>query len=312
VLVASERDGTPIEVELWQLEQPHADLRIITQKRVAELCASLLEHGQKTPLLVVPSSEPNRYVLIDGHARARAMKRARLDTARALVLGLGAAEALALAYRLESTRRRSALEEGWLVRELCAAGKRKLGEVADQLERSKSWVSRRLGLVQELPESVQALVRAGAVSPHAAMKSLLPLARANARAAERIGEISGREQLPSRAVDKLCRAWRAAQGEQREKLLREPLLYLQVEEQLGRAKAQAAQPPLVRDFELLAAVARRSERLLRQAQEQSGAPEALTVVWPRTENALARLDTAVKEAMDAGFGHTTGDSPAGG
>lgn len=40
-------------------------------------------------------------------------------------------------------------------------------------------MSRRLGLVGELPAEVQEHVRAGAIGSHAAMKYLVPLARAN-------------------------------------------------------------------------------------------------------------------------------------
>jgi hypothetical protein len=68
---------------------------------------------------------------------------------------------------------------------------------------------------------------------------------------------------------------------------------------------------LVADFELLGAVARRSERLLRQGDdEQSGAHEALAMVWPRTEHALELLSVAVEERTDAGSGHEDGDPAA--
>ena len=40
-------------------------------------------------------------------------------------------------------------------------------------------MSRRMALVSALPESAEEAVRSGWVPPHAAMKSLVPLARAN-------------------------------------------------------------------------------------------------------------------------------------
>ncbi|MCA9720308.1 MAG: hypothetical protein KC468_36940, partial [Myxococcales bacterium] len=54
------------------------------------------------------------------------------------------------------------------------------GELADKLDRSTRWVSRRLGLVRALPESVQRVARKGRLPVQAATKYLVPLARANA------------------------------------------------------------------------------------------------------------------------------------
>jgi hypothetical protein len=54
-------------------------------------------------------------------------------------------------------------------------------------DRSVSWVSRRLGLVTDLPPAVQEQVRLSAIGAHAAMKYLVPLARANASAAQQRG-----------------------------------------------------------------------------------------------------------------------------
>jgi ParB family chromosome partitioning protein len=297
-----------LEVELWQLEQPYAELRIRTPRQLARLSASLLEQGQTSPIVIVEGGEPGRYVLIDGHSRVRALGRCGNDVARALLVPLAPAEALAWSYRQESGPRRSPLEEGWLVREL-RTSTGTLGAVAELVGRSKSWVSRRLGLVEELPEAIQSLVRGGAVGAHAAMKSLLPLARANAAAATRIAEIASREELTSREIEELCRGWYAAPDPDREQLFEKPRLYLAVTERLGNKKNKGERPPLVSDFELLAAVARRSERVLRRGDDdQSGAREAIAVVWPRTEEALERLAVAVEERRDAGLGDASGDS----
>jgi ParB-like chromosome segregation protein Spo0J len=306
VELVDDAGGKLLELELWQLEQPYAELRIRTPKQLARMAASLLEEGQRSPLVVVAGTEASHYVLIDGHSRVRAMRRTHDELARVLWVPLEAAEALGWSYRLETGPRRTALEEGWLVRELMLA-KRSLGEVAELVGRSKSWVSRRRGLVDELPEAIQFLVRTGGVSAHAAMKSLLPLARATAEAAVALGEAARREELTSRQLEVLCRGWHAASGVERERLVAEPRLYLEVMAKFGKA-GKNERPALVRDFELLGAVARRSERVLRHGDdEESGAREALAVVWPRTEHALESLAVTVEEVTDAGLGHTSGD-----
>jgi hypothetical protein len=193
------------------------------------------------------------------------------------------------------------LEQAWLVRELIERHSLTLGRVAGELERSKSWVSRRLALVRELPERVQELVRRGGVCAHAAVRSLVPLARANALASERIAEIVAQHGLTSRQTAKLAAAYRTARGAQRDRLLDEPLLYLKAEEHVASGKTDDQVPRLVEDFEILARVARRAEKRLGAGDDQ-GAGEALTLVWPRTERALERLWAVVEERIGARSG----------
>ncbi|PRP96142.1 hypothetical protein [Enhygromyxa salina] len=52
-------------------------------------------------------------------------------------------------------------------------------ELGRRLDRAPSWVSRRLALVEALPEAAQESVRVGKVSVQVATKILVPLARAN-------------------------------------------------------------------------------------------------------------------------------------
>src|SRR4030042_524265 len=168
-----------MEFEIRELELKYARLRIADPKRQSQLAAALLVHGQQTPVVVVAGTTPGcPYVLIDGYVRVAALQSLGRDLVEALVLPLGEPEALILGHRLEAVRRRSALEEAWLVRELIEGHGRSQGQLAIALQRSVSWVSRRLALVRVLPESVQAAVQRGGLSPQVAMRYLVPLARA--------------------------------------------------------------------------------------------------------------------------------------
>jgi hypothetical protein len=55
-----------------------------------------------------------------------------------------------------------------------------LDELARRFDRSTSWVSRRLALVELLPEAIQQQVREGKLGAQVAMKYLVPVARVNA------------------------------------------------------------------------------------------------------------------------------------
>ena len=129
------------------------------------------------------------------------------------------------------------------------------------------------------------------------MRSLLPLARTNAEAAMRLARVTRDERLTTRELGRLCAAWRAADGAQREQLLAKPRLYLRVGEHVERRATELAAPVLVRDFDLLTRVARRARRMLcdTQQRERAGATEALLVAWPRVCGAFRELTQIVEE-----------------
>jgi len=138
-----------------------------------------------------------------------------------------------------------------------------LEELARRFDRSKSWVSRRLGLLQALPAQVHEQVRSGVLSAHAAMKYLLPLARANAVAATPLIEAIAACQPTSRQVGVLCAGWRSGTQRTRELILSSPQIYLQAH----CAQAEPAPSPTQRwlnDLGALAGLARRARRPLEQ------------------------------------------------
>jgi hypothetical protein len=288
-----------IELELSRLDLRYRSLRISDPQGAVRLAAALGPEGQVAPVLAIqPAATP---ILIDGFVRVAALRRLGRDTVPALLLLLTEGAALSFSYRQHQGRRPTALEEGWLVQELHEQQSQALGAVAAALERSTSWASRRLGLVRELPEPIQELVRSGAISAHGAMRSLLPLARANADAAVRLGTIARHERLTTRQLGRLCAAWRAGNAEQRKQLLAQPRLYLRLDEHVAAKTQQPELPALVRDFEAMQAIARRACRTLCDARkrEKAGATEALLVVWPRTCGAFRELTQVVEEQTRA-------------
>src|SRR3954465_13777869 len=87
------------------------------------------------------------------------------------------AEALLLERSLRFSRQECALEQGWLLAEMSQCFGYSLEELARRFDRSVSWVSRRLALVQLLPETIQQQVREGRIAAQTAMKYLVPTAR---------------------------------------------------------------------------------------------------------------------------------------
>ena len=90
---------------------------------------------------------------------------------------MGEAEALLLERSLRFSEHETALEQGWLLAEMEQRFGYGLDDLARRFDRSVSWVSRRLALVELLPEAIQQQVREGMLGAQLAMKYLVPMAR---------------------------------------------------------------------------------------------------------------------------------------
>jgi len=148
-----------MDLEHHQLDLRYESLRVRRPDRERRLLGSLSETGQQVPIVVVAAQEAGRWVVIDGHKRVRALRRLGQDLVRATQWDLSEADALVLARSMRSSAPESTLEQGWLLSALTVSQGLSQEELAERFDRSPSWVSRRLALVQELPRSVQELVQ---------------------------------------------------------------------------------------------------------------------------------------------------------
>ena len=218
-----------MQIEIRELELRYAGLRIVEPRRQARLESSLAREGQQSAVLVV-KAEDGALVLVDGYRRVAALQRLGGDVVEVALLPLEEPAALVEVWRLETARRRTALEDGWLLSELIERHGWSQAVLATMLRRSKSWVSRRLALVRALPESVQQAVREGRVPPQGAMKFLVPLSRGNATHCERLVAALGKEPVTVRELGRLYATWRAGDDELRERLVTHPRLFLKADE----------------------------------------------------------------------------------
>jgi ParB/RepB/Spo0J family partition protein len=278
-----------MDLELHQLDLRYATLRRRDGRRERALLASLSAAGQQVPVVVV-KSESGKYVLVDGYKRVRALQRLHRDTVSAMSWALAEPEALLLARLMRTAEGDSALEQGWLLRELHERFGLGGSELARRFDKSLSWVSRRLSLVSELPESVQELVRKGELSAHAAMKHLVPLARANMAGCLALAPALAAHGLSSRQVATLCAAWAAGTAESRALILRDPLLVIRAEDEARRPKERSPRDKLLGDVAAIAAIARRARRLA--LEEPHARPIGVAEGELQAALAAAAADTA--------------------
>lgn len=278
-----------VDLEIAQLVPRYAGLRVMDPGRISRLAASIARDGQKSPVLVVAGG-----VLVDGYHRVRALEALGRDLVHAASLDVGEAEALVLAWRLETGRRKSALEEGWLLAELAESHHRTVTELAVEMRRAKSWVSERLGLVRALPPGVQEAVRDAKIPANGAMKSLVPMARADRDGCARMVEaIEGPATV--RQLERLHAAWRKADPEGRARIIEQPMLLLKVEEAVATVPLDAEER-LARDFEGIAGLCRRARRQTQEGAFPRGNTSLARRTWDQAVDAFRSLEDEVSRA----------------
>jgi len=305
-----------MDLEFHQLDLRYEELRSRSPGREKRLLASLAEVGQQTPIVVVCTAEVSPHIVIDGYKRVRLLRKLGQDTVRATAWALDEASALLLERVLRLEDADSALEQGWFLRELHERFRLSGEELARRFGRTSSWVSRRLALVAELPESVQRHVRCGAIGAHAAMKYLVPLARANRGDAERLADAVAPLRLTTRQMSVVYTTWASGSMKTRELLLANPVLVLRAHQETLRAgtRPQTPSQQMLADLGMLGGVAGRLYRRIRQdGMRGLLAPELdeLRDTFVATRRELTRLIKRLeKELDDARPEHTKRDPAA--
>ena len=295
-----------MDLEFHQLDRRYEALRKRSPRREARLLTSLADAGQQMPVVVV-AGECGRRVLVDGYKRVRALERLRQDTVRAVEWDLDEAEALLLERLMRSADGNGALEEGWLLVELRDRFGMSEPELGRRFDKSVSWVSRRLALVVDLPREIQEQVRLGEIVAHAAMKHLVPLARAKREEAIRLAATLGPHRPSSRQIGLLYAAYMGGNDATRAALLADPLLFLRAHQAAARRLDPAEQGPaavLLADLGALGGIARRGLRHLREGLARQLAPpereEVRRCLAQSKADVLHLVDSCEKEVRDVG------------
>jgi ParB-like chromosome segregation protein Spo0J len=172
-----------------------SSLRLCLPTAVQALRQSLERRGQLSALIVFEDGE--QLEVLDGFKRLAAARELGWPELRIIRQHLPEADAKAWLVALHAVHGLTELEEGWLVRSLHRDHRLTQVAIATELGRHKSWVCRRLMLVEGLDIEIQARVRLGLLAPRAAL-ALHALPRGNQEAA---GEVVIRRALTVRQAE---------------------------------------------------------------------------------------------------------------
>jgi hypothetical protein len=201
------------------------------------------------------------------------------------------AAAVLLDRSLRLCEHETALEVGWLLAEMEQRFGYSLEDLARRFDRSVSWVSRRLALVELLPEAIQQQVREGKIAVQVAMKFLVPVARQSLEDCQRMAAIFAEHHCDTREAGQLYAAWRRGSVKIRQRLLEDPALFFKTQRQEKAPPGTGAE--LIRDLEMVTAIVNRAHRRLAGAeaveldhQQRAAARQQIE----RIEKQLQRMD----------------------
>jgi len=284
-----------MQLEFHQLDCRWEHLRVHHPGRQRRLLASLADSGQQTPIVVVAAEgQTDRFVVIDGYKRIRALAQLGRDTVEAVVWPMSEAAAVLLDRSLRLSEHETALEVGWLLAELERRFDYGLDELARRFDRSVSWVSRRLALVEVLPVAIQQQVREGKIPAQVALKFLVPVARQSLEDCQRMAAIFAQQHCDTHEAGQLYAAWREGSPAIRKRILGDPQLFFKTQRQEKTPPGPGAE--LLRDLEMVVSIVNRAQRRLAgatatelDAQQSTAARNEIE----RIHNKLRRIDEEI-------------------
>lgn len=188
------------ELNLSQVGETYASLRIINARSDASMLQSIKAFGQMSPVVCLKIDGHDE--LIDGFKRLRALRTLKAETLKCVFIDAQARVGKARIIQLnQASRSISDIEEAMVLRSLHRQEGLSQVEISALLGRDKSWVCRRISLIEKLSDSVQEHIRLGLISTSVG-RAFSPLPRGNQK--EVLGAVL-KHHLGKRAVERLVR-----------------------------------------------------------------------------------------------------------
>jgi len=307
----------PQELALGQIGESYSRYRLHVPEDERVMMRSLECYGQISPVVVCVHE--GRYELIDGFKRlGAARKLGTLDRLSARRMETDERGAKAAIYGLNRAGGRTReIEEAWIIHALVREDGLTQVEVAELLGRHKSWVCRRLALIEKLGPEARAELQVGLLTPTAA-RQMVRLPAGNQAA---ILDLVRRESLSTIELTGIVDLWMESPG-------RLPQQYILQHPREALAQAKGVElpsrdprlsPPGNRIFEQLGALLRmlaRMEVWLAHQGRTGITPEDRRILQPRFEkltrdaaSVAALSGDMVMECEDDGRIHTQSDHP---
>jgi hypothetical protein len=178
------------------------------RSREGRLLSSMAERGIEEPLEGVDTHGVR--VLLNGFKRYRCARKLGIGTVPYTSLGEDEATGIVALLRISNTRSLGILEQAGFIDELRNVQKLSVTQIAEQLSRSKSWVSMRVGLIGQMSEGVRRALFSGAFPVYPYMYTLRQFMRMNAGGKQEVEQfvaaLSGK-RLSVRDIEQLAQGY---------------------------------------------------------------------------------------------------------
>jgi hypothetical protein len=149
-----------VELELTGLDLRYEGHRMKNASLEERLLTSILQRGIEEPLEGVEVG--GAHILLNGFKRHRCARKLQLPIVPYASLGQDEVAGILSLLRTSNNRALSILEQAAFIDELHATRHLSLAQIAEELSRSKAWVSMRLGLIAEMSPTIRAKLFSGA------------------------------------------------------------------------------------------------------------------------------------------------------
>jgi predicted transcriptional regulator len=172
------------QIELSSLDLRYQDFRLKEAALEQRLLSSIAQRGIEEPLEGVEVQQRN--VLLNGFKRYRCACKLQIRIVPYTSLGQDEVVAMLNLLRISNNRALGILEQAAFLDELKNTRHLSVADIAQELSRSKSWVSMRLTLMAEMSATVRAQLFSGAFPVYAWMYHVRPFMRMNGVSQEQV------------------------------------------------------------------------------------------------------------------------------
>ena len=165
------------QVEISSFDLRYEDCRLKSPQAEKVLLTSILERGVRDPLQGVDVD--GRRILLDGFKRYRCAKKLHIEIVPYRSLGQDEVCGIIDLIRFSNAKSLGILEQARLIDELKTGHRMSHSDIAALLEKSRSWVSMRSGVIREMSEYVKKKVFAGEFPAYSFMYTLRRFMRMN-------------------------------------------------------------------------------------------------------------------------------------
>jgi ParB/RepB/Spo0J family partition protein len=195
-------------IEISELDTRYERYRLASAGAEKMLLFSIRSYGIRDPLQGVDVNR--KHLLLDGFKRYRCAKALHIATVPYRSIGNDEVAGILELIRVSNAKSLTIIEQARLIEELCSVYKMSNDDIARQLEKSKSWVSMRAGLLREVSDVVLEKLFNGEFPTYAYMYTLRQFMRMNSTPRKDIDEfvtsVAGR-QLSIRDIEVLAHGY---------------------------------------------------------------------------------------------------------